>query len=142
MGEKRRKIRRVVLDTNVCISALLFEGPASALVNLWKQGAITPLVSAQTFKELAMVLAYPKFALSPEEIKSIINEDILPYIETVKIKKEIRGVSADPADDIFLACAANGKAGAIISGDIHLLRLKEFDSIPIMKISEFLAQRA
>ena len=131
----------MVLDTNVCISALLFDGPASALVELWKQGEITPLVSAQTLKELVRVLAYPKFDLSHEEIKAIINEDILPYVETVKIRKEIKGVSPDPADDIFLACAVNGKAVAIISGDIHLLGLKKFEGIPITKISEFVGER-
>lgn len=137
MGEKRRKITRVVLDTNVFVSALLFRGQASALVGLWKQGTIIPLVSAETMKELIRVLAYPKFDLSEQEIKSILNEDILPYVETVKVTRRIRGVSSDAADDIFLACAVNGKAGAIISGDTHLLSLKEFEGIPISRIAEF-----
>ena len=138
MGEKRRKIRRVVLDTNVFVSALLFGGQASALVGLWKQGKIIPLVSAETMKELIRVLAYPKFDLTEKEIKSIINEDILPYVETVKVIRQIHGVSSDAADDIFLTCAVNGKAGAIISGDIHLLSLREFEGIPISRIAEFI----
>ncbi|MBI2849473.1 MAG: putative toxin-antitoxin system toxin component, PIN family [Chloroflexi bacterium] len=138
MGEKRRKIKRVVLDTNVIVSALLFEGQSSALVGLWKQGKIIPLVSTETLKEIIRVLAYPKFDLREEEIKSIINEDILPYVETVKITREIKGISSDAADDIFLTCALNGKAEAIISGDTHLLSLKEFEGIPISKITEFL----
>jgi len=138
LGEKRRKIRRVVLDTNVFVSALLFGGQASALVSLWKQGEIIPLVSAETLKELIRVLAYPKFDLTEAEIKSIINEDILPWVETVKITRHIQGVSSDAADDIFLACAVNGKAVAIISGDSHLLSLKEFEGIPISRIAEFI----
>ena len=138
MGEKRRKIRRVVLDTNVFISALLFEGQASTLVELWKQTKIIPLVSPETMKEIIRVLAYPKFDLREEEIKSIINEDILPYVETVKITRRIKGICSDAADDIFLTCAVNGKAEAIISGDIHLLSLKEFEGIPILKITEFI----
>ena len=138
MGEKRHKIRRVVLDTNVFVSALLFGGRASALVGLWKKGEIIPLVSAETLKEIIRVLAYPKFDLTEEEIKSIINEDILPYVETVKITRQIQGVSSDAADDIFLTCAVNGKAGAIISGDIHLLSLKEFEGIPVSRIGEFI----
>ena len=137
MGKKRRKIRRVVLDTNVFVSALLFGGKASALVSLWKQGKIIPLVSAETLKEIIRVLAYPKFDLSEQEIKSIINEDILPYIETVKITRQIHGGSPDAADNIFLACAVNGKAEAIISGDAHLLSLKEFEGVPISRIAEF-----
>ena len=139
MGEKKRKIRRVVLDTNVIVSALLFRGPASALVEIWKQGQLIPLVSAATLKETIMVLAYPKFDLSEVEIRAIIDEDILPYVETVTITREVNGVCADPADDIFLACAANGKADAIVSGDAHLLRLHEFRGIPILRITEFIA---
>ncbi|MBI4303922.1 MAG: putative toxin-antitoxin system toxin component, PIN family [Chloroflexi bacterium] len=138
MGKKKREIRRVVLDTNVFISALLFEGQASAFVGLWKQGRIIPLVSAQTLKEIIRVLAYPKFDLREEEIKSIIDEDILPYVETVRITREVKGISSDAGDDIFLTCAVNGRAEAIISGDTHLLSLKEFEGIPISKITEFI----
>ncbi|MFH0914037.1 MAG: putative toxin-antitoxin system toxin component, PIN family [Chloroflexota bacterium] len=136
MGEKKRKIRRVVLDTNIFISALLFEGQASELVSLWKQGRIIPLVSAETMKELIRVLAYPKFDLGEAEIKSIINEDILPYIKTVKITRQIEGICPDAGDDIFLACAVNGKADAIISGDTHLLNMKEFEGIPILNLAD------
>ena len=138
MGEKRQKIRRVVLDTNVFVSALLFEGKTSELVKLWKQGEIIPLVSTDTLNEIIRVLTYPKFGLTKEEIKSILNEEIMPYVETVKITRKIKGVSPDADDDIFLACAVNGKAGAIISGDRHLLSLKEFEGIPISRIAEFI----
>jgi uncharacterized protein len=138
LGEKKRKIRKIVLDTNVFISALLFEGEASKLVNLWKQGQVVPLVSAETLTEIARVLACPKFDLENREIKSLINEDILPYVETVKIIRPIECVCPDPGDDIFLACAVNGKAEAVISGDRHLLSLKEFEGIPILKIADLL----
>jgi uncharacterized protein len=137
LGQKKRRIRRVVLDTNVFVSALLFEGHASSLVDLWKHGEITPLVSAETLKEIIRVLAYPKFDLSESEIKSILNEEILPYVETVNITRPIEGVCADAGDDMFLSCAVNGKAEAIISGDTHLLILKEFEGIPVLKLAEF-----
>ena len=136
MGEKNRKISRVVLDTNILISALLFEGKTSGLVSLWKKGIIIPLVSAETLKEIIRVLAYPKFKLSEREIKSIINDDILPYVETVEIFRKIEGISTDAGDDIFLSCAVNGKADAIISGDIHLLKLKEIEGIPRLKLTD------
>jgi uncharacterized protein len=136
LGAKKHKIKRVVLDTNVFISALLFEGNASSLVNLWKQGKIIPLVSSETLKEIIRVLAYPKFELKEEEIKSILNLDILPYVETVIITRPIKDICADADDDIFLACGLNGKADAIVSGDIHLLSLKNFEGIPILKITD------
>ena len=135
MGEKKHKIKRVVLDTNIFISALLFRGKVSGLVNLWKEGKIIPLVSREMLNEIIKVLAYPKFGLEEGEIESIINEDILPYIETVIITRQIKGVCPDPDDDIFLSCAVNGKADVIVSGDAHLLNLKEFEGIPIFKIT-------
>jgi putative PIN family toxin of toxin-antitoxin system len=139
LGEKRREIARVVLDTNVIVSALLFEGAASALVGLWERRRIVPLVCAETLRELISVLAYPKFGLTEAEIRAMVNEDILPYIEAVKIKSEITGVSPDAADDIFLSCALNGKADVVVSGDAHLLRLREFEGIRMESLSAFLA---
>ena len=86
-------------------------------------------------QEIVKVLAYPKFDLAEEEIKSVINDDILPYVEIIKITRQVEGICADPGDDIFLACAINGKADAIISGDSHLLALQEFESIPILEMN-------
>jgi uncharacterized protein len=128
----------VVLDTNVFISALLFDGKASGLVGLWKRGEIIPLVSGETLREIIKVLAYPRFDLQEAEIKSILNEEILPYIETVNITHPVSAVCRDSADDMFLACAINGKAAAIISGDIYLLSLKEYAGIPILKLIDIL----
>jgi putative PIN family toxin of toxin-antitoxin system len=138
LGAKKHRIKRVVLDTNIFISALLFEGKASGLVDLWMRGEIIPLVSSEIMQEIIRVLAYPRFDLGEAEIKSIINEEIMPYVETVKISRPVAGVCRDHADDIFLACAVNGKAEAIISGDIHLLSLKEYEGIPVLKITDIL----
>lgn len=136
MGKKTKELRKVVLDTNVLVSALLFKGKASRLVGLWKQQKIIPLVTNETLDELIRVLSYPKFSLTEEEIKSLISEEILPYFRPVKISRYVHGICPDPEDDIFLTCAINGRADAIISGDAHLLNLKEFDGIPIMKIND------
>jgi putative PIN family toxin of toxin-antitoxin system len=65
---------RVVLDTNAVVSALLFSGVSSKLVSLWQEGLITPLLSRQILDEYLRVLSYPKFALSEEEIKELIQE--------------------------------------------------------------------
>ena len=71
MGKKKEKVKKVVLDTSVLISALLFKGELSKLVELWQKGKIVPVISRDTFQELRSVLAYPKFSLSQEEIKTI-----------------------------------------------------------------------
>jgi putative PIN family toxin of toxin-antitoxin system len=138
MGETPRKVRRVVLDNNVLVSALLFTGELSKIVDLWQQGEVVPLISRETFDELRAVLGYPKFSLAPEEIQSIIENEILPYFEVVGIKENVRGVCRDPEDDKFLACALSGAAHFILSGDKDLNDLKSYKTIRIIKASEFL----
>jgi putative PIN family toxin of toxin-antitoxin system len=139
MGETPRKVRRVVLDTNVLVSALLFTGELSKMVDLWHRGEVVPLISRETFDELRAVLGYPKFSLVPEEIQSIIENEILPYFEVVEIKENVRGVCRDPEDDKFLACALSGAAHFILSGDKDLTDLKSYKTIKIIKASEFLS---
>ena len=91
MGKKPKKIVRVVLDTNVLISALLFRGELSRIVGLWKKGKIVPLISKETFEELRTVLEYPKFSLSRAEIESLIEPEILPFFEVVSVSKHVKG---------------------------------------------------
>ena len=69
---------RVVLDTDVVVSALLFTGISSKLVQLWQGGAITALVSRGILEEYLRVLSYPKFKLSEVDIRSLIQEELLP----------------------------------------------------------------
>ena len=69
---------RVVLDTNVLVSALLFKGKTSDLVPLWQTGAITPLLSRSFLEEHLRVFSYPKFRLTDTEIKALIQEELLP----------------------------------------------------------------
>jgi putative PIN family toxin of toxin-antitoxin system len=138
MGETPKKVRRVVLDTNVLVSALLFTGELSKIVDLWRQGEIVPLISREMFNELRAVLAYPKFSLAPGEIQSIIENEILPYFEVVEIKEKGRGVCRDPGDDKFLECALSGAAHSVVSGDKDLTDLKSYKTVKIMKASDFL----
>ncbi len=78
---------RVVLDTNVLLSALLFHaGSVSWLRSAWQAEAICPLVSHGTAAELIRVLSYPKFRLSTEEQEDLL-ADYLPWCETVVCSK-------------------------------------------------------
>ena len=142
MGTTPKKVRRVVLDTNVLVSALLFSGEPSKIVDLWREGKIVPLISRETFEELRAVLEYPKFSLAPDEIQSIIENEILPHFEVVVVKENVRGVCRDPGDDMFLACALSGSAHFIVSGDKDLTDLKRYKTVRIVKASEFLRRLA
>jgi len=138
MGKKQEKVKRVVLDTNVLVSALLFRGELSKIVGLWQKGKIIPVISKETFHELRTPLGYPKFSLTQEEIDSIIENEILPYFEIVEVVKEVKGVCRDPEDDKFISCALSASADCIVSGDKDLFDLKQHKSAKIIKASDFL----
>jgi uncharacterized protein len=129
---------RVVLDTNVLVSALLFSGSPSKLVMLWQEGRIVLLISKEILLEYFQVLAYPKFSLIHEEIKALIVENVLPYAETINVSAHPPVISKDPADDKFLFLAEDGHARHIISGDKHLLSLEKYRGIEILPVRSFL----
>jgi putative PIN family toxin of toxin-antitoxin system len=130
---------RVVLDTNVVVSALLFTGVSSTLVPLWQGGAITALVSRSILQEYLRVLGYPKFKLSETDIKSLIEEEVLPYVEVVRPRKRLRVVERDPSDNNFVECAVSGRARVIVSGDKDLLTIGQYRKIVIQSPAQFLA---
>ena len=131
-------VKRVVLDTNVLVSGLLFKGTLSRFVELWQKGKIVPAISKETFQELKNVLAYPKFFLSQDEIKLIIEHEILPYFEIVESVKDVKGVCRDSEDDKFISCALSTSADYIVTGDKDLSDLKLYKSVKIIKASDFL----
>ena len=138
MGKKPKKITRVVLDTNVVISSLLFKGGLSSIVGLWREGKIVPIISKETFDELRAVLEYPKFSLSRAEIKSLIEHEILPFFEVVNVSKHIKGACRDLGDDKFISCAISANAEFIVTGDKDLSDLKKYQFVRIIKASDFI----
>ena len=133
---------RVVLDTNVLVSALIFTGISSELIPLWQRSAITVLLSRGILEEYLRVLSYPKFQLSEAEIKALIEEELLPYVEVVNPRRRLRVVERDPSDDKFIECAVTGKAQVIISGDKDLLSLGRYRQIRIQSPARFLDENA
>jgi putative PIN family toxin of toxin-antitoxin system len=133
---------RVVLDTNVLVSALLFTGISSALVPLWQKNAVTVLLSRAMLDEYLRVLSYPKFQLSEEEIKELIQEELLPYASVIRPRRRLRVVKRDPSDDKFLECAVAGRAQCIISGDRDLLSLGRYRNVRILSPARFLEENA
>lgn len=129
---------KAVLDTNVVVSALLFRGELSRLHVLWRKKAFTIAASREIIEEYIGVLAYPKFKLTEKEIEALVQEELLPYIEPVTVNEATKGISVDPDDDKFLACAEAAKAHFIVSGDAHLLDLKTYKGCPIVTAEKFL----
>ena len=114
---------RVVLDTNVVLSALVFRGGAAGQVRqAWQRGLVLPLASTATVQELVRVLAYPKFGLSQAEQDELL-ADYLPYAETVRIPQPPPMVPEcrDALDLPFLHLAVAGTAQVLVSGDRDLL---------------------
>lgn len=134
------KVKRVVIDTNVVVSGLLFRRIPGEFVTLWKSGQIRPLCSREIIEECLKVLAYPKFILLESEIDFILTNEILPWFEVITVKAGMPFVKADPSDDKFIWCALTGKAKAIISGDDHLSAL-DCSPIPILTATEFLRRK-
>lgn len=119
------KAPRVVLDTNVVLSALLFGGgPTAQLRAAWMSGRLIPLASPATAQELVRVLAYPKFKLTASEQQDLL-ADYLPWAQVVRIPEPPPATPRcrDPFDLPFLQLAITGKADALVSGDKDLLAL-------------------
>lgn len=119
---------------------MLFRGVSSRLFLAWRGGVFRPLVSRPILLEYARVLAYPKFRLSTERIRSILEVGFLPFVETVEVESRPRVVREDPSDDEFLACASSAKADFLVSGDRHLLALRAHEGIPIVQPAAFLEE--
>jgi putative PIN family toxin of toxin-antitoxin system len=138
MGKKKKEVIRVVLDTNVLISALLFTGEVSRLAESWQDRKIIPVISRETFAELRDVLQYPKFNLTDAEIMDIIESEILPYFDVIDVVREIRKVCRDPDDDKFIACGISAGVGYLVTGDRDLAELKRYKNMRILRVGEFL----
>jgi uncharacterized protein len=129
---------RAVLDTNVVISAVLFSGPPSQLVSAWQSSRLRPVVSASILDEYIRVLAYPKFKLTSGEIRSVIEEELLPFIESVKVIPAAIPDVRDPDDAKFITCAAAAGVRWLVSGDDDLLSLHRIQSVEVVSVTAFL----
>lgn len=131
---------RVVIDTNVVLSALVFAGgPVAALRLAWQQQRCLPLVSTATAHELIKALAYPKFKLDRAEQEELL-ADYLPYTQTVLVPLPPPAVPAcrDALDLPFLHLALAGGAQALITADKDLLALANQTSFRIVNPQSWL----
>jgi uncharacterized protein len=132
---------RIVFDTNVVVSALLFSRGRLAVVSeAWRIGQAVPLVSRATTEELLRVFAYPKFKLSDSDREDLLAE-FLPFAEIITIADPppMTPPCRDPHDVPFLELAITAKAAALVTGDADLQTLAERFPIPILTPELWLA---
>ncbi|HBV58366.1 MAG TPA: putative toxin-antitoxin system toxin component, PIN family [Candidatus Magasanikbacteria bacterium] len=134
---------RVVLDTNVLISALFWKGKAALILDLAEKGTITVCLTKEILDEIIRVLNYPKIykhlsstCLTVNDILHYITELAEFYHDAIQLKNMIKD---DPSDNKFLSCALASRAKYIISGDAHILKLKSFVNISIVTPAVFLS---
>jgi putative PIN family toxin of toxin-antitoxin system len=128
---------RVVLDTNILISGLLYPGKPKKLINLALDGKIEAVSSIRIINELKEVIAREEFRLSKEEQEVMVNF-IIRLSRIVMIKSNFKIVKKDPDDDVIIRTAYDRNAKYIVSGDHHLLELKEVAGIKIVTANEML----
>ncbi len=120
----------VVLDTNVYISAILFGGRAEDVRKLSREGVIEVFVSEAILAETGDVLR-KKFDWQSWQISLVIDE-IREFATLVFPGLVISKILEDDSDNRILECAVEGNVQHIVSGDKHLLKLKEYQGIKIL----------
>lgn len=133
---------KIVLDANVFVSALINpHGKPAQILNYVFENKIRLFTSPSIIEELQRVLSYPKLVkrhgLEKEELKKFVS-DLLSIVSLVEGKKAIDAIVKDPADNNYLSCALDAKADFIVSGDIHLLNLRDYEGIQIVTPAQFL----
>jgi putative PIN family toxin of toxin-antitoxin system len=127
---------RVVADTNIYVSVLMFGGLPGSLVDLGLLRAFTLVVTPPLLDELEDKLQV-KFGVSGRDAAGV-RARLESAAELVHPRIAIDLIKDDPDDNRVLECAVAGGADYIVSGDRHLLRLKAHDSIPILTARQFL----
>ena len=130
---------RIVVDTNVIVSALVFGGLPRQVLELAAKGVCALYFSAPIQAEVERILE-EKFGWSPEEIDARARL-LWSWGTRVRPQMSLTVITDDPDDDRILECAVAAGAQAIISGDRHLVSLGSFQSIPIQTPRQFLDRK-
>ncbi len=128
---------KIVLDTNVFVSGVFFTGPPYKILNAWRSGKLKIVISTEILEEYIRV---------GEELSSKYSGvNLRPAIELLALNATFvtasnfpEQICRDADDDKFLSCAVSGKCDFIVSGDKHLLELKEYRGVKILKPRKFI----
>lgn len=132
MGKKK-----VILDTNILISALGWKGNPRIIFDRVINGKIELIISFKQIGELLRVMEYLKFRFT-EEQKNKLLSILLEVATLVMTTSKVDVIKDDPDDNLILEPANEMKIDFVISGNDHLLKLKEFKGAKIITAKEFL----
>ena len=132
---------KAVLDTNVLVSGLIgAEGAPRRILDAWLADQFVLVTCLYLAEELVHVLSYPRIAkrvhLGEQELATILAA-VLDKAEVTSGHLKLPGVSRDPKDDAVVACAQEGAADYIVSGDQDLLVLGAYQGIRILTPRQF-----
>lgn len=133
---------KVVIDTNVFVSAVVNpHGKPAQLLRSCFAGEYLPMTSPSILREFEKVLKSPrlkeKYNLTNQSIRDLLSK----FRKVACVTKDLfrlKVVEEDPADDKFLACALEGKADFLVSGNRHLLGLGKYYSVRVVSVENFL----
>ena len=132
---------RIVVDTNVLVSATYWKGDSYKVIRIANERQMTIMMSREITEEYYKVIksdevtekVEKKNLMAEKIITKVINESVV-----VEPKDKLFVIKEDPDDDKFLECAVEGDAEYLVSRDKHLLKLKKYKGIDIIKPEEFL----
>jgi putative PIN family toxin of toxin-antitoxin system len=127
---------KIVLDTNVFVSAFGWRGAPNKIFQECTEGRHRLFTSPSILEELNRVLHYKKFNFSSEDIEAFLSI-VLETASLVLPEVSLDIIVEDPSDNRILECAISARAEIIVSGDKHLLDLKIFQGVKIIKPEQF-----
>jgi len=130
---------RIVLDTNVLISAILFGGKPRRVLDLVISGSVDCTLSTGILDELKDVLQRPRFGFSADVCFHII-EELHGACDIISPSVSVDVIRSDPDDNRILECAVEAQAHFIVSGDRDLLDLGKFKKIRILSPADYLKE--
>ncbi len=130
---------KIVLDTNILISALGWPGKPRQIFNMTLEGDVELLISQKQIDELQRVLNYPRLGFT-ENQKTRFLFILLETATLVETSNKLKIVKDDPDDDVILESAVENNADFLVTGDPHLLKINEFNKVKILTAAQFLKQ--
>ncbi len=132
---------RAVLDSNVIVSGFLAaKGPSARVLDAVREGQLTWVTSKVILDEVRKVLALPRiqkrYRVTPEAAETLL---LLVGESALRIRGVVQvvGKCRDPKDDAILACAVEGRAEYVVTGDEDLLTMEVYESVMIVTPRRF-----
>jgi putative PIN family toxin of toxin-antitoxin system len=128
---------KIVLDANIFISSFFWGGNPKIIIERIIAGSDELFITKEILDEIEDVIRRPKFHADNDGINYFINS-IEEIGNKITPQKKIKNGSRDRTDNKYIECGITANADYIISGDIHLLELKKYESIKIITAREYL----